>query len=87
MPQTVSIAMLGSIVLGLIAVIVLLVVFHRQETRDLRNRLMARDFHDFATGTRILESKPIKSDVEELEEALGGISEEDKEKSKMLPVT
>jgi hypothetical protein len=74
----------GGIILGLLTVIVLLIVFHRSDVRDLRDRLMARDYHDFSVGKKIQKQKPL-TDVEQVEKALG-ITQEDKELSDRLPV-
>lgn len=75
----------GSIILALIAVIILLIVLHRSDVRDLRDRLMAKDYHDLSVGKRIQKVKP-KTDVEEAEAAIGGISKADREQADRLPV-
>ena len=77
----------GGICLGLIAVIIMLIVYHRIDVRDLRDRLMAKDYHDLSVGKRIQKVKP-KTDVQQVEDALiGGITEEDKRQADRLPVT
>jgi hypothetical protein len=55
------------------------------EIEDLRNRFMAKDFHDYATGQHVLEAPPL-TDVEQAEKELG-IDEEEKQRSDRLPVS
>lgn len=86
MPGPIEYFTFGSVTLGLIAVIILLIVYHRRDTRDLWDRLMAKDFHDYSVGKRIQKIEPVKTDVEMVEEALG-ITEEDKKRSDRLPVS
>ena len=76
----------GSVIFALIVVIILLIVFHRSDSRDLRDRLMAKDYHDLSVGKRIQKVKP-KTDVEEAEAAIGGITRADREQADRLPVT
>jgi len=77
----------SAIVLLLIAVIILLLIFHRSDTRDLRDRLMARDFHDYSVGKTIQKVPPsVRADAQAAEEALGGISQEDRDMNDRLPV-
>lgn len=71
--------------LGQIAVIILLIVFHRNEIRELRDRLMARDYHDYSVGKAIQKAKPL-TDVQQAEAALG-ITPDDKAMSDRLPVS
>lgn len=49
----------ATVMLGLIAFLIYVDREHRKERRDLYNRLMARDFHEFNTAQR---GKPPKSD-------------------------
>lgn len=75
------------VVAGLITVIILLIVFHRKDTKDLRDRLMSRDFRDYSVGKTIQAARPvIRNDVEEAERALG-VTQEDKDLSDRLPVS
>ncbi len=84
---SVNIVFAGIVCAGLITVIILLIVYHRKDTRDLRDRLMSRDFHDFSVGKAIQAARPIiQSDAEEAERALG-VTQEDKELSDRLPVS
>jgi len=78
----------GIVLVGLIAIIILLIVFHRNDTRDLRDRLMSKDFHDYSVG-KVIQKLPakVRTDVEEAEAALGGITEEDRRQEDRLPVT
>lgn len=84
----------GIVIAGLIVVIILQTIFHRitvkdmrEESKDLRDRLMSRDFHDFSVGKTIQAAKPvIQRDAEELEELLGA-TPEDRELADRLPVT
>jgi signal transduction histidine kinase len=85
---SVNIIFAGITIIGLISVIILLMVFHQKDTRDLRDRLMARDFHDYSVGKVIQQIPPkVRTDVEEAEAALGGISDEDRHQGDRLPVT
>lgn len=74
----------GGTILGLLIIITLLIVFHRIDVRDLRDRLMSKDYHDYSVGKAIQRKKPL-TDVEQVEEALG-ITQEDKELADRLPV-
>jgi hypothetical protein len=57
---------------------------YREEIEDLRNRFMARDFHDSSTGRHILNARPL-TDVEQVEKILG-IDEEEKQRADRLSV-
>jgi len=54
----------------------------------LRDRLMSKDFHDYSVG-KVIQKLPakVRTDVEEAEAALGGITEEDRRQEDRLPVT
>jgi hypothetical protein len=56
-----------------------------QEIKDLRDRFMAKDFHDYAVGRHIMDKKPM-TDAEYVEQ-LYDITKEDKEQADRLPVT
>lgn len=85
---SVNVVFAGIVTIGLITVIILLIVIHRNDTKDLRDRLMARDFHDYSVGKVIQKLPPkVRTDVEEAEAALGGISDEDRHQGDRLPVT
>jgi len=58
---------------------------HLAEIKDLRDRFMAKDYHDYAVGQHIMGKRPL-TDVEIVEQ-LYDISKEDKEKADRLPVT
>lgn len=78
----------GIVTISLISVIILLIVLHRKDTKDLRDRLMARDFHDYSVGKVIQKLPPkVRTDVEEAEAALGGVTTEDKHLRDRLPVS
>lgn len=78
----------GLIVLGLIAVIILLIAFHRKDTAELRDRFMSKDFHDYSVGKAIQKATPlVRADAQAAEDAIGGISKEDREMSDRLPVS
>jgi hypothetical protein len=55
------------------------------EIEDLRNRFMAKDFHDYATGKHILDTHPLTA-VDQVEKMLG-IDEEEKQRADRLPVS
>lgn len=55
------------------------------EIKDLRDRFMAKDFHDYAVGRHIMDKKPM-TDAEYVEQ-LYDITKEDKEQADRLPVT
>ena len=78
----------GIVIISLITVIILLIVLHRNDTRDLRDRLMSQNFHDYSVGKAIQQIPPkVRSDALEAEAALGGISDEDRRQADRLPVT
>jgi len=58
---------------------------HLAEIKDLRDRFMAKDFHDYAVGRHIMDKKPM-TDAEYVEQ-LYDITKEDKEQADRLPVT
>lgn len=74
------------VIAGLFALVILQAIFYRKDVKDLRDRLMAKDFQDFSVGQRIQQIKPTKTDVEQVEKALG-MTEEDKQLADRLPVT
>jgi ribosomal 50S subunit-associated protein YjgA (DUF615 family) len=55
------------------------------EIEALRNRFMANDFHDYATGKHILSARP-PTDVEQVEKMLG-VDDEGKQRADRLPVS
>ncbi len=76
-----------SIMLGLMGIIVLLLIFHRKDTKDLRDRIMSKDFHDYSVGQVLQKAKPkVMTDAEQVEE-IYGITKEDKEQVDRLPVS
>lgn len=88
MAPTTHLIFFGIVVIGLISVIFLLIIFHRKETQDLRDRLMARDFHDYSIGKSIQQAPTLKrADALAAEAAIGGITKEDRAMSDRLPVT
>ena len=85
---SVNVVFAGTVLVGLIAVIILLIVLHRSDTRDLRDRLMSKDFHDYSVGKVIQNLPPkVRTDAEEAEAALGGVTDEDRRQADRLPVT
>jgi uncharacterized membrane protein YccC len=82
----------GMIIICLFVLMILQLVYfkserrnYRDEIEDLRNRFMAKDFHDYSTGRHILNARPL-TDVEEVEKLLG-IDEEEKRLADRLQVT
>jgi len=55
------------------------------EIKDLRDRFMAKDYHDYAVGQHIMGKRPLTD--AEIVEQLYDISKEDKEQADRLPVT
>ena len=71
----------------LLCIIILLIVIHRTDVRDLRDRLMSKDFHDYSIGKAIqTRRKEPLTDVQEAEQALN-MTHEDRLQSDRLPVT
>ena len=56
--DTVAYFVFGAIILGLISIIIMMMVLHRQDTKELRDRLMARDFHDYSVNRLLQKAKP-----------------------------
>lgn len=84
--QGIEAFVLIGVIVALILLNILQAIFHRNDVRDLRDRLMAKDFHDLSVGRRIQKIKVPKTDVEQAKEALG-MTDEDKRLEDRLPVT
>ena len=78
----------GIVTISLFAVIILLIVLHRKDTKELRDRLMSKDFHEYSVGM-VIQKLPakVRTDAEEAEAALGGVTDEDRRQADRLPVT
>lgn len=75
-----------SVILALIGLNILQLIFHRTDTKDLRDRLMSKDFHDYSVNKVLQKAEPkVMTDAEQVKE-IYGITEEDKERSDRLPV-
>ena len=85
--QNIVYLLFSATMLGLISVVILLIVVHRKDTKDLRDRLMSKNFQDFSVGKTIQKATPaIRADALAAEKAIGGISDEDRAMSDRLPV-
>jgi len=76
----------GGIIAVLVGIIIMQSVFHRSDTRELRDRFMAKDYHDYSVGKVLQKAQPkVADDVAEVEE-LYGITDRDKQEVDRLPV-